>query len=515
MRTTMSIAYDALAERYSAVSIGNDFDSSAFACVVYDGLRVDAGRPGDEVYVLSDKAFADARGQLEDYVLGKCIVVVPPGELAPSDCAIAVSVLEPASAVVEALEDALLRYRRILKEMSSICLKGEDISQLVESAHKLLRNPILVHDAALRVKARTERDIMNDDLWTPLDSSLPDYSRNSLPEGLPRFIEQISSSSDIGEYKTPYGATAYSIRTKEVGGSFLVVSLLQKNKAVTDGDKLVLRELCRFIEATIKTSAKLAKGDLGFSGLLLDVLEGRIRNSVEFANRMSTLGYEVKAVANIIVVSPQKGEFSGRQAQRYIEDIFNTFPFGMGVHYKGHLVFLGTYDDARTVTSVDYARFEAFLGRFKMIAALGSPYPTNRPIKELYRNALANLRVGRKVYPDKRLLLSEDCQPYWAFEVCLTHGSPDLYIHPALGILRRHDLLLQDSLLDVLNGLAMNRGNRSAAAKDLSVQRNTLQSRIREIELICQIDLSDPATIDHIRCSFMMQSYCNLVDVGA
>ena len=108
----MSIAYDALAERYSAVSIGNDFDSSAFACVVYDGLRVDAGRPGDEVYVLSDKAFADARGQLEDYVLGKCIVVVPPGELAPSDCAIAVSVLEPASAVAEALEDALLRYRR-------------------------------------------------------------------------------------------------------------------------------------------------------------------------------------------------------------------------------------------------------------------------------------------------------------------------------------------------------------------------------------------------------------------
>lgn len=187
----------------------------------------------------------------------------------------------------------------------------------------------------------------------------------------------------------------------------------------------------------------------------------------------------------------------------------------MGVHYKGHLVFLGTYDDARTVTSVDYARFEAFLRRFKMIAALGSPYPTNRPIKELYRNALANLRVGRKVYPDKRLLLSEDCQPYWAFEVCSTHGSPDLYIHPALGILRRHDLLLQDSLLDVLNGLAMNRGNRSAAAKDLSVQRNTLQSRIREIELICQIDLSDPATIDHIRCSFMMQSYCNLVDVGA
>ena len=511
MRTTMSIAYDALVERYPAAMIGERFDPGAFACLVYDGLRAGAKRLHDEVYVLSGKVLSDTREQLDDYVLDRCIVVVSPGEVATGDCAITVSTIDSASDVAAALEDALLEYRRVFGRMSSLTLKGADVSQLVECAHRLLRNPVLVHDAALRVRAHTERDMMNDSLWPSLDSS---FEECLLPEGISRFVGQVSSSNEITRYVTPDGVTTHSLRTKEIGGAFLIISLLQKNKDVTEGDRLVLRKLCRLIEMGMKTNAQLAKEELGYSGLLLDALEGRISGPVEFANRMSALGYEVRAVASLILVAPQKGEFSDRQAQRFTEDIFNTFPFGMGVRYKEHLVFYGTYDDAGTITPADLARFEAFLGKFKMVAALGSPHPTDQPLADLYQNALVNLRVGRKVYPGKHLLLSQDCQPFWAYEACMAQGDPDLYIHPALSVLQRHDSRTKDTLYEVLSTLALCRGNRSAAAQELAVQRNTLQSRIKEIELICHIDLSDPFTVDHIRRSIVLEGYRGASESG-
>lgn len=515
MSMTMSIARDYLIDRYPAVTIGSKFDPALFVRVAYDGLRDGASQLTDELYVVSGSALAERRESLDDCMLERCVVVVSPGDAASYDCALSVSTLESIEDVVESLEDALLKHKRVMDEAAAIALSGGDISQLVNCAHKLLRNPILVHDAAARVKARTEVDIMYDDLWMFLDSTLPAHEERAIPEGLANFIAEVSVSNEVRRYDVSNGGVVYSLRTKEIGGAFLIISLLQKNKEITEGDCVVLRMLCRFIELGMKTNVRFVKEEIGYNGLLLDVLEGRIKSPVEFSNRMSALGYEVKAKANVIVVEPLRGEFSDRQAQRLIDDIYNTFPFGMGVRFSGRLVFYGTYDEAGTITSGDFARFEAFLRKFKMAAALGSTRPIDRPVVHLYRNALANLSVGRKVHPDKHLLTSEDCQPYWMYEACVSHGNPELYIHPAIGILRRHDMNTRDALFEVLSKLALNRGNRSVTAQKLFVQRNTLQSRIREIEMICRIDLSDPLTIDHIRRSIILEGYRDSVDIDA
>ncbi|MEI3231917.1 MAG: helix-turn-helix domain-containing protein [Gordonibacter pamelaeae] len=51
-------------------------------------------------------------------------------------------------------------------------------------------------------------------------------------------------------------------------------------------------------------------------------------------------------------------------------------------------------------------------------------------------------------------------------------------------------------------------GNRTNAARELYMQRNTLQARIRDIESLCGIDLSDPAVIAHVRHSVVLEEYC-------
>lgn len=507
MQVAMSIVYDILSKRFACTK-GSFFDPSAQTCVVYDCLPEEGDRAFAGTFVVSSQAL-ELGSEVADVQKARIIAVCPPGAPTATDCAIVVSASEPAAVVAAELTKGLTDCKDVLKRMSQSALEGAPIADIVSSAHELLGNPVLIHDEALRVRARTENDAMNDAMWNPLDASVPAYRQRVMPQGFPEFIERIRQSGDAcSRYKMHNGVIVYSYRTKEIAGAFLVVSLLQKNRLVTDGDKVILKALCTLVEMSMKSNARLAKEELGYNGLLLDALEGRISSPVEFANRMAALGHSLKPYATLMLVSPRKGAFSDRQAQRVIEDIMNTFPFGRGVCYKGNLVFYATHDKLNCVADSIYERFEAFLARFRMVAALGNTRSIDCPVSELYRSASFNMRIGRKIHPGKNLLFVEDCHPYWAYETCLLQGNADLYIHPALNMLREHDDRTKESQLSVLRTLAAFRGNRSLAASELFIQRNTLQARIREIETLCKIDLSDPVVMNHIRRSFELEDYC-------
>ncbi len=503
MRVTMSMVLDILREQFVA-SKGSYYKPAVQVSIAHMGIPANDRLVRDCVIVV-DRTMVD---ELPEACSSRIVAVFSPGEALPQGYAIGVSTVESASTIANAIEKGICRYKRVLDKMSDLSLRGGHVAQIANCAHDLLQNPILIHDAALRVVARTENDSMNDEMWTPLESTVPTYRERVMPEGFLEFMSLLRRFGEVKNYRMPNGVLVNSYRTKEIGGAFLVVSLVQKNRVVTEGDRAILKFLCMLAEMNMKTHTKLVKEELGYNGLLLDALKGNVTNYVEFANRMAALGYELKPFANVMIVSPLKGEFNDRQAQRTIEEIVNTFSFGRGVCYKGALVFYETYDNLGVITPTDYDRFAFFLNRFRMVAALGNPQPVEKMVEELYLSASFNMRVGRKMYRDRNLLFLEDCQPYWVYETCLQHGSADLYIHPALNILRDHDLRTGGSHYTLLKKLAMNRGNKSITAEDLYIQRNTLQSRLREIEVICRIDLSNPATLDHIRRSFVLEGYC-------
>ena len=504
MRATMSMVLDILRESFP-VGEGVRYDPDAEVSVIREGIPPDRRPGGSCVIVIGgdpEEAPSEAFGC-------RTVAVCPPGTAFPVGCALHVSTGESTSTVVDALEKGLSRYKRVLDRLTDLALRGADANDLAECAHELLQNPLLIHDAALRVRARTERDSINKEVWKPIGASGQASRERVVPESLPEFIDLIERDGEVAGFRTPSGIIIHSVRTRKIAGAYLVVSLLQKNRSVTEGDRAILRMLSALIEMGMKTNVRLMKEELGYNGLLLDALEGRMTDFVEFSNRMAALGHNLRPIANIMLVSPLKGEFSDRQAQRIIEEIGNTFSFGRGVRYRDALVFYETYENASVITSADYSRLAAFLERFKMVAALGNPQPSERMVAGLYLGASLNMRVGRRLYPGRSLLFPKDCQPYWAYETCLRQGNPDLYVHPALNALREYDLSTGGGLFEVLKRFSLNRGNKSTTAAEEHIQRNTLQARLREIEVVCKVDLSDPSTLNHLRRSFVLEDYCS------
>ena len=505
MRVTMSMLHDILAEQY-AVTIGEAFDPHATVSMAFEFGNPTLQVKTDMVCVMSVEDYAT---NIEEtlYRAERTVLVRRSDGPSSYSCSLCVTADKSPDYLVSHIEEGLCRYKRTLWQMSDMVFDGADIQDVVECSHALLGNPVIVQDRAMRVRARTLSDPMEDEMWTPLDSRVASFSMPGIPDGFQDFVEELEAKRELLDYEVFNGEKLFACRTKEIAGNYLMVILLQKNHPVTDGDIDVLRSLCYLVELSMKTSTGQYKEVIGYNGLLIDALEGRIINPVEFRNRMEALGHVIKPIARIMIAAPQKGRLNDRQASRLINDILNTFPFGRGVCYDGRLVFFASYDSAGQVCSTDFERFEQFLQNYKMIAALSEPRLLDCPVRNLYESAVLTLDVGRRVYPDRPLYFFEDCHPFWVYETCLKSGDADLYIHPALDTLRSYDLRNQSSLYKVLQLLARNRGNRSQTAKDLFIQRNTLQARIKEIELICKIDLSDSTEIDHIRRSFILDDY--------
>ena len=505
MRITMSIVRDILGE--FGVVTGKYYDGGI---VVSDVASWSTNSDSTSANVL----VAPLGLEREEFSHPERLVVVGGTVLMTEKCALHIPGNRNTSEIVEAIGNGMSKYKLQLNNLEHLALGEADIGFLVNAAHVLLGNPILVLDGAMRVRARTSNEDIGNDFWHSLESTNSLFSKDVGLTGSAKVRNEIRSDEAACNCAVVNGIETCSVRTKEIGGEHLVVILLEKCRPITEADKQVLRFLCSLVELNLKTAIRQGKSSVGYRGLLIDAIEGRVGASDEFATRMRLLGHAAESSARMLIVGPRRGRLSSRQANRLLSDISNTYPFGVGLFYKGRLVFFSVADNDEKIVGADYERFEFFLRRSGAVAAFGEWAPLATTVRSLYKSAVFTFEVGKCVHRERSMHFFEECRSYWPFEICMSLGHPDLFALPKIMDLRENSGESGYALLHVLKCYVDNDGNKSAAASELGIQRNTLQSRLRKIELLLDVSLSDPLEVDYLRWFFRLEEYCDKASWG-
>lgn len=508
MKTTMALVFDGLNREYVCEK-GVSYKADGIALSVYSLPTGDDGEFDDGVFVLDERDVLENVSTVDGVPSKKIILVCPPGYSPSVAYAIAVIADASASEIVGVVEDTLHRCQEWSNDLIACALEGSSLDELVARGHAALGNPMLVLDRALRVRACTADDVMDDEFWTPLDSNTQAFSGSADMPGFADFLKLFDKGRVVSDYVMANGERLAACRTRLIGEDFLFICLIEKNREVSDGDVALLELVCAMVETfLVGASGNAAQEGIGYGGMLVDAFEGRLVSSIELGNRMRALGCNLKERARIIVSAPRKGCFNDRQAHRLMGDVSNNFPFGKCVYYEGFLVFFASYDGGKGPNASDFRRFGVFLENSSLIAGVSEDCPKTVPLRELYQTARHALNIGRKAMPDTSLFFFAECRRYYLYEVCSTEGDDDFYAHPSIKVVASHDRDSKNQLYPVLRCLALNGGNRTNTAKELYMQRNTLRSRIGDIESLCGIDLSDPSVIAHIRHSIVLEEYC-------
>lgn len=507
----MAMVYDALSVKYPC-ALGVGFKPDIMVLSVSHFLQAPDDMPESRAFVLPVSELPDPKDEFH-VSYGRIIAVAKPGQASDDTFAMTVCTDAPISEIIYVIECSLRRYRSWFTSFSNSAIMGASVQDLVNQAHDLLENPIIVLDKAMRIRARTVHDVIDDEMWNPLDPTIGTFSsainiEDEAP-GLMSLLGIFEETRLVRNHLSFNDHTLAAARTREIGGSFLFICLVEKNRPITDSDIEVLKALIDMIEVSLKTSGNWAINDaLGFDGLLIDAFKGRIDSSIELQNRMHMLGHELDERYCIMVAVPEKGHMNDRQAHRLINDISINYSFGECVIYDGSLVFFSTYGEGRGPKPYDFIKFESFLEKSSMMAGISQEYCTKIPLSAGYETACAALSIGRRINGSARIFFFDECRPYYPYEICFRKKEYELFIHPSLNKLSEYDSAHDTALRSVMACLVKNWGNRSKTAKELYIQRNTLQSRIRAIEGLCGIDLSDAATLAHIHRSFELLAYC-------
>lgn len=142
-------------------------------------------------------------------------------------------------------------------------------------------------------------------------------------------------------------------------------------------------------------------------------------------------------------------------------------------------------------------------------AGLSNSFDSIEDLEPAIRESKDALKIGKSIVPGKRIFSFENLGVY----VMLRHlsESEDIqrYYHPAMNILTRYDSRSNTSLLPTLETYLDNNCSIKDTVDALFMHRNSVIYRLRKIEELCSIDLTDTDTCFRLRLSFAIRSAIN------
>lgn len=441
-----------------------------------------------------------------------CIVTkLAPGDLSAS-CAVEVISDASVSDIKDAINNIIVRYEVWAASLIDLGLHGAGLEELVDFAHDLFGNPVTIVDENYRLWAQTRADVMSDDLWI----SSGDVNRESLrySQGMESdergFVEYLFALKEEGlltDYETSAGTKLAACAISSRSGSVMGVNVVEKNRSITQADIECLKYFADVVEAKFKAMEFSWLDSSGsYYALLQDVVRGNLLDNSEVKARLSRYWINLEKNYTVFVVAGRRGFLKYHQLCRIEDELADIFDQGQCVISARSLVVFLNHD--RDLRDVLFDNLREYAQLNDLAIGVSESRSDDCSLRTLLEQAQFALRVRRRVSPEAHIFEYKCCREYYLVDVC--SRQPDWKRYVCEGVLALYERNADSGslLVDTLRCLVHNHGNRTIAAKELGIQRNALKYRIKKIEELCSVDLSDQDMFDHVAFSVSLMEYC-------
>ena len=369
--------------------------------------------------------------------------------------------------------------------MFDALLSGRGINGLVEAAAKVFGNPVAVADMGLSMVA-VSKELSCDPEWALVsrEGETNDIRQASLAGDFRRVYS--SDKTVVGEY--PGAAQRYLAARVRRGDVILGHALvLERNKPFSDEDVELLPDVCRTFGYELAGDVDTDQLSERHGRLFDDLLLGRVVDEDEVSARARRARLRLPDEMCLIVARPvsERGQVSARYLRTQLT---SAFPGCMGV-VRG--------DDVVAVVNAHGARegIESFLSRSVMadslIVGMSYPFAGLHLLARAFEQALACIRLAPR---QTGVVRYEEVVARHLMERASVAISPETFIHPAIARLAELDRSEGTEHLDDLEAYLSCGRNATATARALHVHKNTMYYRLRRIEELAGVDLSDEMT---------------------
>lgn len=403
------------------------------------------------------------------------------------------------SKILDKKNISIKRFENIHNELTKVVLKGGGIDLLAQTLHKLIDKPVLIQDKNLKTLAlvgeyNEEKEI-----------------RSNLAVSKKKLLDIFSSSrkaARIKYKKLPFSKVIAPIFIADEIYGFVSAFEMNNDKLDNIDFRAVELTSTNIALELLKKKDKTATENRLKSEFIDDLLNDNYNDEKTMLQRGKYFGWDLRSNYYVVVVDIDNFEEfylnldtqNENIVQQIKEKIKSIIKWELMMFDKDIIIinqsdsFVIFYKSTSSQKEKDLDKFcekikkeiNRQISDITVSIGIGNLYSGMEGLKKSYNEAFKSLKMGKKIFSKKKIIKYNKLGIFRV--ISKLDKDPDLseFYEEKLGPLINND---NQELINTIRSIIKNFGNKTAAAKDLCIHRNTLNYRIKKIENILNLDL--------------------------
>ena len=248
------------------------------------------------------------------------------------------------------------------------------------------------------------------------------------------------------------------------------------------------------------------KTGLQYETFLTELLEGRFNDVNIVEARLKLLNRRFGKFFCLAILYCPEPHNSDLFNKRQMAALRQVYPNAMSVVYKNNIILLINQDTPVQLSPKLTGPLEQFAERNHLKVSLSQPFADILKIRIFYHQALHTLELSDLQAPDQTLFYSTDALPEYLFSKC-NYQELEVGIHYHIFQLQDYDKTYHTDFVETLRVYLDHDRNAAKTAEYLHIHRSTFFYRVKKIEELLEISISDSHLLFLYELSFKIWDY--------
>ena len=402
------------------------------------------------------------------------------------------------------------RLQQEINDLYHLLYSGRGLDDLILRAESFLHRPMSVLDASYSMIA-----------VSPLMHKLP-FGMEKSEEGIFLSSQEVESLRRLQiEHQIYKNNQAFFIQTEDhpdtnwifcgiriqhVMTGYVALCLPEKAEASEHELRLItaFSDICA-IEMQ-KHEFFVQKTGLQYETFLTELLEGRFNDVNIIEARLKLLNRRFGKFFCLAILYCPEPHNSDLFNKRQMASLRQVYPNAMSVVYKNNIILLISQDTPVQLNAKLTDPLELFAERNHLKVSLSQPFADILKIRLFYNQALHTLELSDLQNPEQNLFYSTDALPEYLFSKCDYQGL-EVGIHYHIFQLQDYDKTYHTDFVETLRAYLEHDRNAAKTAEFLHIHRSTFFYRVKKIEEVLEISISDSHLLFLYELSFKIWDY--------
>lgn len=388
-------------------------------------------------------------------------------------------------------------------------VRCKSLQDLLDTARRSLRSPLIVADLSFHVLAITAERAITDPRWNQINAQrmmTPDIVnvaayQNALRTGAPVLTVDATDLTVVRCAIEQEGRIIGYLLSPCYGGAPIQEEL----------DLLVLlTDLCSLRMQKDLHYAEYPEDMLAF--FVSDLLNGMITDEQTILDRCKLFHWNLKTPYRVLSIQPENRNErrSGSdylEMEEHLEALRAAVPESTAFLYGNQIKLVLRVYDLNTRDAIEMDHVANFLRQRKLVAGVSQTAHRLRNIAGRHQQTLKALQMGVLLNGAGPLFYYDSYSIYHCLEICAPQVNLTQLCHSAVLKLEAYDRKNGTELMSTLHAYLSCHRNMSDAAASLYIHRNTLAKRLDKINDLMRVDFDDAETTFHLMFSFRILEY--------